>query len=70
MVDTSHCLKFLGSDDVKDEFEMLLSMFCFLYQVLISSAKQDVLLGLLIALSLFGWGVKQAINVIQVNSRC
>lgn len=37
-----------------------------LFQVLTSSAKESTLLCALLGSSLFGWAVKQAVNVIQV----
>ncbi|KAF4368697.1 hypothetical protein G4B88_025115 [Cannabis sativa] len=38
-----------------------------LMNVLVSSAKQNALLVVLLGLSLFGWAVKQAVNVIQLK---
>jgi hypothetical protein len=32
-----------------------------------SSVKQNSLLAFLLALSLFGWAIKQAVNIIQVT---
>ncbi|PON89953.1 CDP-diacylglycerol-inositol 3-phosphatidyltransferase, eukaryote [Trema orientale] len=39
-----------------------------LTSVLVGSAKQNVLLSILLGLSLFGWAVKQAVNVIQLKT--
>ncbi|XP_062087317.1 probable CDP-diacylglycerol--inositol 3-phosphatidyltransferase 2 [Humulus lupulus] len=39
-----------------------------LMDILISSAKQNALLAILVSLSLFGWAVKQAVNVIQLKT--
>ncbi|KAK9270837.1 hypothetical protein L1049_026423 [Liquidambar formosana] len=36
--------------------------------VLMNSAKQSSLLSFLLALSLFGWAIKQAVNIIQVKT--
>lgn len=37
------------------------------FQVLLHSILQKTFLSLLIVISLFGWAVKQAVNVIQVT---
>ncbi|KAM6585018.1 hypothetical protein CsatB_012020 [Cannabis sativa] len=39
-----------------------------LMNILVSSAKQNALLAALLGLSLFGWAVKQAVNVIQLKT--
>ncbi|XP_062176438.1 CDP-diacylglycerol--inositol 3-phosphatidyltransferase 1 [Alnus glutinosa] len=39
-----------------------------LMDVLMSSAKQNSLLSFLLALSLFGWAIKQAVNIIQIKT--
>ncbi|GMN62225.1 hypothetical protein TIFTF001_031316 [Ficus carica] len=39
-----------------------------LKDVLVNSTKQNMLLGGLVGVSLFGWGVKQAVNVIQLKT--
>ncbi|EXC16573.1 CDP-diacylglycerol--inositol 3-phosphatidyltransferase 1 [Morus notabilis] len=39
-----------------------------LMDVLVNSTKQNVLLGGLVVVSLFGWAVKQAVNVIQLKT--
>ncbi|PON47710.1 CDP-diacylglycerol-inositol 3-phosphatidyltransferase, eukaryote [Trema orientale] len=39
-----------------------------LTSVLVGSAKQNMLLSILLGLSLFGWAVKQAVNVIQLKT--
>lgn len=41
-------------------------MVSYLSQVLTSSVHQSTLLCSLLSLSIFGWAVKQAVNVIQV----
>lgn len=38
-----------------------------MFQVLVKSASESPFLSLLLALSLFGWTIKQAVNVIQVK---
>ncbi|PON45072.1 CDP-diacylglycerol-inositol 3-phosphatidyltransferase, eukaryote [Parasponia andersonii] len=39
-----------------------------LTSILVGSAKQNVLLSILLGLGLFGWAVKQAVNVIQLKT--
>lgn len=39
-----------------------------LMDVLVNSTKQNLLLGGLVGISLFGWAVKQAVNVIQLKT--